>query len=66
MMVLEIFSIYLALGALFYLGLTATATDSPGPRPSPAPKWQRARRMKDSALRRLRPLLALRLPKRTR
>ena len=66
MLVLEIFSIYLALAVLFYLGLTVSATDAPGPCPNPAAKWQKARHMKAAALRRLRPLLALRLPKRPR
>jgi len=66
MLVLEILSIYLALAALFALGLTVTAADLSGPARNPHPKWQRARHLKDSALRRLRPLLALRLPKRTR
>ncbi len=66
MVALEIFSIYLALAALFYLGLTAMAVDVSVSSQTARHKWQRARSIKEQALRRLRPLLALRFPKRTR
>ncbi len=64
MLVLEILSIYLALVALFYLGLAATAADLSVPPRSPRSRGQQARHMKDSAMRRLHSLLTLRLPKR--
>ena len=58
---------YLLLGAWFYMVLTRTATDISLPaRPRPH-RWQRPRRLHGtSILRRLRPLLSLRLPKRSR
>ena len=62
--VLEIFGVYLALAVLFYLRLAAAAADAPAP--DHRPRWQRARHIKNQAIRRLRPLLALRLPKRMR
>lgn len=64
--VLEIFGVYLALAVLFYLRLAAAAADAPIPAPDRRPRWQRARHIKNQAIRRLRPLLALRLPKRMR
>ena len=66
MVVLEILGVYLALAALFYLGLTAMAVDVSIPARNARHKWQRARRMKESALRRLHSLSALRPPRRTR
>ena len=63
MVVLSIIGIYLALAVLFYLGLTATAMDEALPPHPHRLRWQRARRVKDRALRRL---LSLRLPRRPR
>ena len=65
-MVLETFCVYLALAALFYLGLTVKAVNAPLSIQDTRHKWQRTRHMKESALRRFRPLLALRLLKRRR
>lgn len=58
---------YLLLGAWFYVALTRTAVSASLPaRPRPH-KWQRPRRLRGlNILRRLRPLLALRLPKHSR
>ena len=61
--VLSIIGIYLALAVLFYLALTATATDASIPSQPQRPRWQRARHVKERALRRL---LSLRLPRRPR
>lgn len=66
MVVLEIFGVYLALVVLFYLRLAAAATDAPIPASDRRPQWQRARHIKNQAIRRLRPLLTLRPPKRMR
>ncbi len=67
MVIFAIAVIYLALGAWFYVALTRTATNVSLPaRPRPH-KWLRPRRLRGpNLLRRLRPLLALRLPKRSR
>ena len=66
MVILELFGVYLALAVLFYLGLAATPLDASLPAPAQRARWQRARRVKDRVLRRLRPLLLLRLPRRPR
>lgn len=56
---------YLGLAALFYIALTRTATDVAAPASVRRPKWLRPRRLRGTnLLRRLRPLLALRLPRR--
>lgn len=58
---------YLTLAALFYIVLTRTATDISLPPSSRPHKWLRPRRLRgNNLLRRLRPLLCLRLPKRSR
>ncbi len=58
---------YLIVAILFYVILTRTATDNSLPLPIRPPKWLRPRRLRGEAvLRRLRPLLLLRLSKRTR
>lgn len=58
---------YLILGAWFYAVLTRTATDISLPPMTRPHKWLRPRRLRGEAvLRRLRPLLSLRLPKRSR
>ena len=66
MVVLEIFGVYLALAALFYLGLTAAAVDASVVPQNHRSRWQRARSLKERAMRRLRPLMTLRLPKHKR
>ena len=65
-MALEVFGIYLALAALFYLRLAASAAVAVPLAHSHRTHWQRARTVKNKAFRRLRPLMALRLPKRPR
>ena len=63
-MVWQIICGYLALAAFFYIGMLMTATDRDGPTVTPRHKWQRARRIKDYALlRRIRPLLIVRIPR---
>ena len=58
---------YLIVAILFYVVLTRTATAVSLPPPPRPHKWLRPRRLRGEAvLRRLRPLLALRLPKRLR
>ena len=67
MVILGIAIGYLLLGAWFYMVLTRTATDISLPPPPRPHKWLRPRRLRGGAvLRRLRPLLSLRLPKRSR
>lgn len=61
MVILGMIGVYLALAVLFYLGLAAAAADNSVPTPIHRSRWQRARHVKEQALRRL---LALRLPKR--
>lgn len=59
--------VYLALAACFYLYLTRTATNVSLPTRRRPHKWQRPRHLHGEAiLRRLRPLLSLRLPKHSR
>ena len=63
-MVWQIVCAYLALAAFFYIGMLVTATDREMPAFSHKHKWQRARRLKNYALlRRIRPLLVVRLPR---
>ncbi len=58
---------YLLLAACFYLYLTRTATNISLPTRRRSHKWLRPRHLHGEAiLRRLRPLLSLRLPKRSR
>ena len=67
MVILGIAVVYLVLAACFYLYLTRTATNISLPAWQRSHKWQRPRRLRGSnLLRRLRPLLALPLPKRSR
>ena len=63
-MVWQIACGYLVVAALFYFGMALTATDREEPAAGRRHKWLRARRIKDYALlRRIRPLLILRLPR---
>ncbi len=58
---------YLVLAACFYLYLTRTAANVSLPTRRRPHKWLRPRRVRGEAiLRRLRPLLSLRLPKHSR
>ena len=64
MIVLEIFGAYLALAALFYLGLTLTAAGaSPAARPGSS-RWHRVRLLQGRVSRRLRALPIARPSKR--
>ena len=54
---------YLGFAALFYLALAMTAARATDLGPAPRPKWQRAKRMTQAVLRRVRSGLASRPPK---
>ncbi len=67
MVIALVVSGYLLLAACFYLYLTRTATDVFLPMQRRQHKWLRPRRLHGvNILRRLRPLLSLRLPKHSR